>query len=91
MAQVSLSRFDLFHAHLFATHGGGGGSGSDRQLGLLFHAREYPMNSTAFPHNLGYCQAGSSLAFDARGMDTRNILYIQVRQTEWPHLRPYPA
>lgn len=52
--------------------------------GLLFHAREYPAldNDTAaasyFPYNLGYCQAGTPLAFDGAAMDHRNILYFQV-------------
>jgi hypothetical protein len=39
--EVGLSRYDLFHAHLFAASDG---VGEDRalRLGLLFHAAEYP-------------------------------------------------
>lgn len=47
--------------------------------GLLFHAREYPaQNNGTFPYNLGFCQAGTPLAFDGAAMDHRNILYCQV-------------
>ncbi len=70
--QVQLTRWDLFHAHCFVTPG-------DSGLGLLFHAKEYPrLDERAFPHNLGYCQRGSPLEFDARAMDLRNLLFFQV-------------
>ncbi|CAI7795728.1 unnamed protein product, partial [Closterium sp. NIES-53] len=49
---IHLSRFDLFHCHLFATHASG-------RLGALFHAKEYPAFCTdSFPVNLGFCQSG---------------------------------
>jgi hypothetical protein len=50
-----------------------------RQLGLLFHAAEYPaFQEDAFPINLGYCQEGSTLEWDVTRMDLRNILWYQV-------------
>ena len=63
---ISLSRYDLHHAHLFLADpgeeegcGGGGGGGSKR-FGLLFHAKEYPLaDADAFPADLGRCQRGS--------------------------------
>ena len=54
---VRLSRFDLHHGHVFATRDA---------VGLLLHAREYPaLGSPDFDVNLGFCQAGSTLAWDA--------------------------
>lgn len=48
--QVSLSRHDLFHAHLFF---GPHGSHSPN-LGLLLHAHEYPKKHFQnFPYDLG--------------------------------------
>ncbi|BDA43077.1 hypothetical protein COCOBI_04-0880 [Coccomyxa sp. Obi] len=67
---VELTRWDLFHAHIFFTP-------QDRGIGLLFHAKEYPRQCEAFPYNLGYCQRGSPLEFHERGMDFRNLLYFQ--------------
>lgn len=83
MLQPGLNRFDLFHAHLFAVarrnHTGGKIGGEDGGLGLLFHAREYPaLDTNVWPHNLGFCQRGSRLHFDARQMDLRNIVYYQA-------------
>jgi len=70
---VTLSRFDLHHAHLFSAHKGLG-------LGLLFHAMEYPAYDPGeWPVDLGFCQCGSPLAFDAAGMDWRNLLYFGGR------------
>ena len=74
MPQVALDRFDLFHAHLFLRHGASGGS-----LGLLFHAAEYPALCPAFPYDLGYCQANSTLEYAERAMDLRNLIYYEVR------------
>ena len=72
VVQVQLTRWDLFHAHCFVTPKG-------RGLGMLFHAKEYPrMDAQAFPYNLGYCQRGSPLGFDARAMDLRNLLFYKV-------------
>jgi hypothetical protein len=65
---VSLSRYNLFHAHLFASAG---------CIGLLFHAREYPRREPGgFDVHLGRCQSGSTLAWDERAMALRNVLYV---------------
>lgn len=82
--QVHLNRFDLFHAHLFCTR-------DSRQLGLLFHAKEYPAyNMQMFPITLGYCQHNSKLMYDETSMDYRNMLWFQVSLvrcalTAWLH------
>ena len=72
MLQVALSRFDLFHAHVFQPHGHQG-------LGLLFHAAEYPAYSPEFDVHLGYCQTNSTVAYEEVRMDQRNIIYYEVR------------
>jgi hypothetical protein len=82
---IALSRFDLHHAHLFLAdpeeeegeEGCGGGRHRHRRLGLLFHAKEYPRaDADAFPADLGRCQRGSPLAYDAAAMDWRNVVYF---------------
>lgn len=66
---VSLSRYDLFHGHLFLASETG-------RLGILFHAKEYPaFNEESFPYNLGYCQAGSNVSYDD-SMNLRNVLWL---------------
>ncbi|WVZ67054.1 hypothetical protein U9M48_016193 [Paspalum notatum var. saurae] len=66
---VSLSRYDLFHGHLFLASGTG-------RLGILFHAKEYPaFNKELFPYNLGYCQAGSNVQYDD-SLNLRNVLWL---------------
>ncbi|KZV34812.1 T-box protein 41 [Dorcoceras hygrometricum] len=66
---VSLSRYDLFHGHLFLAADSG-------RLGILFHAREYPAyDKEVFPLNMGYCQVGSNVAYDD-SMNLRNILWL---------------
>ena len=80
--QVALDRFDLFHAHMFLARRAPGAAPG---LGLLFHAKEYPRRSAAFPVNLGFCQANSTLAFDQRAMDLRNLVFYQARA--WPARR----
>ena len=70
--QVHLNRFDLFHAHLFL-------ASSDDSLGILFHAKEFPAHSAAFPYYLGYCQDGSDLKYTPARMAWRNFLWYQVR------------
>ncbi|PKA58435.1 hypothetical protein AXF42_Ash013941 [Apostasia shenzhenica] len=65
---VSLSRYDLFHGHLFL-------AGESGRLGILFHAREYPAYEKNFPYNLGYCQSGSNVIYDD-SMSLRNILWL---------------
>lgn len=65
---MQLDRFDLHHGHLFISSVG--------RLGVLFHSREYPArHPTAFPVHLGYCQESSSLAFEQRAADLRNMLW----------------
>lgn len=66
---VSLSRFDLFHGHLFIAK-------ESRRLGILFHAKEYPtFDKEIFPFNMGYCQVGSDVAYD-ESINLRNILWL---------------
>ncbi|KAL6578838.1 hypothetical protein OROMI_009054 [Orobanche minor] len=66
---VSLSRYDLFHGHLFLAKKSG-------RLGILFHAKEYPAyDKEIFPYNMGYCQVGSNVAYD-NSMNLRNILWL---------------
>ncbi|CAI7908501.1 unnamed protein product, partial [Closterium sp. NIES-53] len=73
---IHLSRFDLFHCHLFATHASG-------RLGALFHAKEYPAFCTdSFPVNLGFCQSGSPVPYDA-SMSFRNILWLAPFDASW--------
>ena len=67
--QVELSRFDLFHAHVFVC--------AHRRLGILLHAKEYPACNNEFPYDLGYCQTGSTLHIAADGMDRRNLLWYE--------------
>ncbi|KAJ4817244.1 T-box protein [Rhynchospora pubera] len=66
---LSLSRYDLFHGHIFvATETG--------RLGILFHAREYPaFDKEDFPYYLGHCQSGSNVSYD-ESMNLRNILWL---------------
>ncbi|EPS61985.1 hypothetical protein M569_12807, partial [Genlisea aurea] len=68
---VSLSRYDLFHGHLFLAK-------NTSRLGILFHAKEYPAyDKQAFSFNMGYCQMGSNVAFDDDdSMNLRNILWL---------------
>ena len=67
-ADIQLSRFDLFHAHIF----------KDKDVvGILFHAKEYcRFDENAFNVNLGYCQQCSHLEYDAKKMEKRNILWV---------------
>ncbi|RDY05131.1 ATP-dependent Clp protease proteolytic subunit-related protein 3, chloroplastic [Mucuna pruriens] len=66
---VTLSRFDLFHGHLFLALDSG-------RLGILFHAKEYPAyDKQVFPYNMGFCQRGSNVTYDD-SMNLRNILWL---------------
>ncbi|CAH2044527.1 unnamed protein product [Thlaspi arvense] len=79
---VSLTRFDLFHGHLFLASESG-------RLGILswfcvvaisflerFHAKEYPAyDKKVFPYNMGYCQRESDVKYDD-SMNLRNILWL---------------
>lgn len=65
---VSLTRFDFFHGHLFIA--------ADGRVGILFHAKEYPAyDKKVFPYNMGYCQKGSNVTYDD-SMNMRNILWL---------------
>lgn len=93
LSQISLSRHDLFHAHLFRASAPAG-------LGLLFHAvnpcsqrlhvpqvgrtaqqacaqREYPMLGEHWSIPLGNCQLGSTT--EAKSMRTRNWIFFKAR------------
>ncbi|XP_022961440.1 uncharacterized protein LOC111462023 [Cucurbita moschata] len=66
---ITLNRFDLFHGHLFLAF-------DNNRLGILFHAKEFPAyDEKAFPYNMGYCQIGSNVPYDA-SMNMRNILWL---------------
>lgn len=66
-----LSRFDLFHAHLFYNR-------TEGVLGMLFHAKEYPaFDECAFPYELGFCQTGSDVKLMRPGdMKTRSAVWF---------------
>ncbi|KAF8038840.1 hypothetical protein BT93_B1402 [Corymbia citriodora subsp. variegata] len=66
---VTLSRYDFFHGHLFLANDTG-------RLGILFHAKEYPSyDKEVFPYYMGYCQTGSNVIYDD-SMNLRNILWL---------------
>ncbi|XP_010043057.2 uncharacterized protein LOC104432286 isoform X2 [Eucalyptus grandis] len=66
---VTLSRYDFFHGHLFLANNTG-------RLGILFHAKEYPScDKEVFPYYMGYCQTGSNVIYDD-SMNLRNILWL---------------
>ncbi|XP_030544828.1 uncharacterized protein LOC115751205 [Rhodamnia argentea] len=66
---VTLSRYDFFHGHLFLANDTG-------RLGILFHAKEYPSyDKEVFPYYMGYCQTGSNVTYDD-SMNLRNILWL---------------
>ena len=67
--QVSLDRFDLFHAHLFV---------ADAGAGLLFHASEYPALGPDFGCNLGFCQVESPLRYSEAKMSWRNLVFMKA-------------
>jgi hypothetical protein len=76
----TLSRFDLFHCHCFA-------DANTKTVGLLFHALEYPaFNKDSFPHNLGFCQVGSTLGWDEGHAAVRTLLWC-ARGGETPVAR----
>ena len=70
VVQVTLDRFDLFHAHFFYS--------KEDKLGLLFHAAEFPAHCDAFPYFLGFCQQGSTLQYKEARMDFRNYMWYDV-------------
>ncbi|ORX79613.1 hypothetical protein K493DRAFT_321022 [Basidiobolus meristosporus CBS 931.73] len=64
---VELNRWDLWHGHLFL---------NKKTVGILFHAKEYPMVDEDFPYNLGWCQANSTVHWSANTMPLRNIIWV---------------
>ncbi|KAJ3181979.1 hypothetical protein HDU87_000317 [Geranomyces variabilis] len=73
--KLALSRFDLFHAHVFANT-------ATRTAGVVFHSREYPAeNDKTFPYNLGFCQVGSDEPFDDAVMRRRNLVWVMDSST----------
>jgi hypothetical protein len=71
-AEFTLSRYDLFHGHLFLSAGG--------TIGVLLHAQEYPaFDEDAFSVHLGYCQEGSGVRYELNNMNYRNILWTTGR------------
>lgn len=79
-----LSRFDLFHGHLWT----GTTSRDDRDVpvvGLLMHAMEYPGVDPAvgFEVNLGNCQSGSSCVYDEAALAERNLLWVASADEGW--------
>ncbi|KAF3901958.1 hypothetical protein ABW21_db0200742 [Orbilia brochopaga] len=67
---ITLSRFDLFHAHLFANP-------ATKVAGVVFHAKEYPAGNTAsFPFDLGFCQLDSNVTFVDEIMRKRNLVWM---------------
>eukprot|EP00976_Prorocentrum_cordatum_P097791 1191136-Prorocentrum_minimum.AAC.4 len=83
-ADFTLSRFDLFHGHMFLSARG--------TLGVLLHAQEYPaFEEGGFPVHLGYCQVGSPLQYEIDNMNFRNILWTtrRCRATNQPEKQTY--
>ncbi|GMH42665.1 hypothetical protein BSKO_10584 [Bryopsis sp. KO-2023] len=69
--KVHLDRFDLFHAHLFLDY-------ATSDMGLIFHAREYPaFDKVSFPYILGYCQQDSTMPYAPLEMDFRNFVWFK--------------
>ncbi|XP_058738544.1 uncharacterized protein LOC131610583 isoform X3 [Vicia villosa] len=77
---VALSRFDLFHGHLFLTRDSG-------RLGILFHAREFPAyNKQVFPYNMGYCQIGTSRSCFGNSVVLCSLDLFRLLCNFWRHL-----
>ncbi|KAF3920506.1 hypothetical protein ABW20_dc0107992 [Dactylellina cionopaga] len=66
---LTLTPFDLFHAHLFANP-------STRTVGLLFHSQEYPIAGGIYPDTKEYCQRISNLTFVETTMRKRNLIWL---------------
>ncbi|KAL6748631.1 hypothetical protein V8C86DRAFT_1126135 [Haematococcus lacustris] len=85
LPRVRVSRYDLFHGHLFlgphplpaAKQGRQlGQPGQGLGLGLLLHSQEYPAwHPDHFPHHLGWCQHGSDVQYQPGLFRMRNILW----------------
>lgn len=76
----TLSICDLQHTHMFLTAHSDDGFEERGELGLLFHAREYPAwDDQTFPFYLGFCQNGSNLYLnrdDATAMRLRSAVWL---------------
>jgi len=71
-ADIQLSRFDLFHGHLFK---------DEDVVGILFHAKEYcRFDENTFNVDLGFCQIDSLVEYDPRKMQKRNVLWVACLQ-----------
>lgn len=68
--QVALSRYDLFHGHLFAVYGA---DDTPQDVGILFHAKEYPRDLI-----LGNPDAEKNSPFttDSPGYIYRNFIWL---------------
>ncbi|KNE57965.1 hypothetical protein AMAG_04796 [Allomyces macrogynus ATCC 38327] len=87
---LTLSRFDLWHAHLFVHRPCGRASVPNPAItvasraadtapavGLLFHAMEYPaLDERKFPVPLGWCQHNSTVTYMPSMMARRNVLWL---------------
>ena len=85
--ETQLSRYDLFHGHLFQNHF----PNIDAALiGMLFHCAEYPSFFTSTENmrmddvfwNLGYCQDGSNCSPSVEEWRFRNVLWLGSWKTE---------
>ena len=73
-ADIQLSRFDLFHGHVFK---------NKEVVGILFHAKEYcRFDENTFNVDLGYCQIESYVKYDPKQMEKRNIIWVASLQRE---------
>ena len=71
-ADIQLSRFDLFHGHVFK---------NEDVVGILFHAKEYcRFDENTFNVDLGYCQIESYAKYDPKQMEKRNIIWVASLQ-----------
>ena len=71
-ADIQLSRFDLFHGHVFK---------NEDVVGILFHAKEYcRFDENTFNVDLGYCQIESYVKYDPKQMEKRNIIWVASLQ-----------
>jgi hypothetical protein len=65
---ITLSRYDLFHAHIFL---------NNNKIGLLFHSKEYPAkDDTTFPINLGHGQIASTVDYSQYAMSWRSVIWF---------------
>jgi len=70
--QVSLAGFDLYHGHLFGLKDPANGQS---ELGLLFHAKEYPLDHPMVSFNPSLAQGSNQLSTDD-DFHLRNYLWL---------------